>query len=70
MFTSSIAAAESECIETLPFSNGIRERPWAMSSASATRTTPASSENGSPPARCEMIACSTSEVITVSSGSS
>jgi hypothetical protein len=38
--TSSIAAAESECIETRPFSNGIRERPWAMSSASATRTTP------------------------------
>ena len=41
-----IAAAESECIETRPFSNGIRDRPSAMSSASATRRTPASSESG------------------------
>ena len=42
MRTSSIAAAESEWIETDPRSKGIRERPFAMSSASATRRTPAS----------------------------
>ena len=46
--TSSIAAAESEWIETEPRSNGIRERPFAMSSASATRTIPASRVSGLP----------------------
>ena len=68
--TSSIAAAESECIETWPFSNGIRERPLAMSSASPTRRMPASSESGSPSARWLVIAWSTSLTITVRSGSS
>ena len=61
ILTSSIAAAESECIETLPLSNGMRERPFAMSSASATRTMPASSVSGLPSARWLMIACSTSD---------
>ena len=68
--TSSIAAAERECIEMLPFSNGIRERPFAMSSASATRMMPASTVSGSPSARWLMIACSASDTITVLSGSS
>ena len=68
--TSSIAAAESECIVTWPRSNGIRERPFAMSSASATRRMPASSASGWPSERWLMIACSTSDTITVSSGSS
>ena len=68
--TSSIAAAESECIETRPRWNGIRERPFAMSSASATRMMPASTVNGSPSARWLMIACSTSDTTTVRSGSS
>ena len=40
--TSSTAAAEIEWIPSWPASIGIRVRPWAMSSASATRTTPAS----------------------------
>ena len=70
MITSSIAAAEIEWIETWPRSNGIRERPSSMSSASATRTIPASSVSGCPDSRCEVIACSTSETTTVSSGSS
>jgi hypothetical protein len=43
--TSSIAAAESEWIEKEPRSKGIRERPFARSSASATRRTPASSDS-------------------------
>jgi hypothetical protein len=42
----SIAAAESEWIETRPRSKGIRERPSAISSASATRTMPASRVSG------------------------
>ena len=42
MLTSSIAAAERAWMPYWPPSTGIRERPWAMSSASATRTTPAS----------------------------
>jgi hypothetical protein len=46
--TSSTAAADSEWIETRPRSNGMRDRPWAMSSASATRTIPASSVSGLP----------------------
>ena len=70
MRTESIAAAESECIDTRPASNGMRERPFAMSSASATRTMPASSVSGSPSARCEVIVCSTSAVTIVRSGSS
>ncbi len=40
--TSSIAAAEIEWIPSCPASSGMRLRPWAMSSASATRTMPAS----------------------------
>jgi hypothetical protein len=46
--TSSIAAADSEWIDTRPCSKGMRERPFAMSSASATRTIPASSVSGLP----------------------
>ena len=46
---------------TCPASNGMRERPRVMSSASATRTTPASSVVG----RCwrlwQMMACSESD---------
>ena len=53
-----------------PDSTGTRERPWAMSSASATRTTPASSVYGSPRRRWPMIAPSASETTTVRSGSS
>ena len=68
--TASIAAADSEWIETRPLSKGIRERPFAMSSASATRTIPASSDSGWPPERCAMIVCSTSAMTTVRSGSS
>ena len=68
--TSSIAAADSECIETRPRSNGMRDLPLAMSRASATRISPASIVNGCPSARWLMIACSTSETITVRSGSS
>ena len=40
--TRSIAAAEIAWIPICPASTGSRVRPWAMSSASATRTTPAS----------------------------
>ena len=43
MLTSSIAAAEIAWMPRSPRSTGSRERPWAMSRASATRTTPASS---------------------------
>ena len=68
--TSSIAAAESEWMPTRPRSNAIRERPCSMSSASATRRIPASSVSGSPSERWLMIPCSTSETITVRSGSS
>ena len=68
--TSSIAAADSEWIDTRPCSNGMRERPFAMSSASATRTMPASSVSGLPYSRWLVIGCSTSAAITVSSGSS
>jgi len=64
-----IAAAESAWIETLPRSNGMRERPFAMSSASATRIRPASIVSGWPSERWLMIACSTSAVSTVTSGS-
>ena len=70
MRTSSTAAAESEWIETEPRSNGMRERPFAMSRASATRRTPASSVSGSPSARWLVIDCSASDTTTVSSGSS
>ena len=65
-----MAAADSEWIDTRPVSNGIRERPLAMSSASATRTTPASTESGWPSERWEMIVCSTSAWTIVASGSS
>ena len=51
-------------------SNGIRERPLAMSSASATRTMPASTVTGSPRRRWPITACSASDITTVSSGSS
>ena len=70
MITSSIAAAEIEWIETRPRSKGIRERPSSMSSASATRTIPASRVSGCPDSRWEVIVSSTSETTTVSSGSS
>jgi metal-dependent HD superfamily phosphatase/phosphodiesterase len=49
-------------MDTRPCSNGIRERPFAMSSASATRRMPASSESGCPSERWLVIACSTSLV--------
>ena len=52
------------------FSNGIRDRPCAMSSASATRRIPASRDSGSPSARWLVIAWRTSETTTVRSGSS
>ena len=68
--TSSIAAADSEWMFGRPASNGTRERPCSMSSASATRTTPASSVIGSPRRRWPMIACSASATITERSGSS
>ncbi len=70
MMTSSIAAADSAWIPMRPASTGTRERPCAMSSASATRTTPASTVYGSPRRRCPMIVCSASEATTVRSGSS
>ena len=53
-----------------PASNGTRERPLAMSSASATRTIPASIVNGSPRRRWPMIACSVSATTIERSGSS
>ena len=54
--TPSMAAADTEWIESDPAEKGIRDRPFAMSSASAMRTTPASSVRGFPPERCEMMA--------------
>jgi hypothetical protein len=48
ILTSSIAAADSEWMFGRLVSNGTRERPFARSSASATRTMPASSVTGSP----------------------
>ena len=65
MVTVSMAAADSEWIDVRPSANGMRERPFAMSSASATRTTPASSDSGSPSERCEVMHCSTSAITTV-----
>ena len=50
-------------------SKGTRERPRAMSSASATWTMPASTVKGSPRRRWAMIACSASATITVRLGS-
>ena len=70
MRTSSIAAADSEWMFGSCVSNATRERPCSMSSASATRTTPASSVSGRPPLRWPMIACRISDAITVRSGSS
>ena len=61
METESTAAADTEWMEVEPASNGMRERPLAMSSASAMRTIPASSVSGLPPERCEMMACRISE---------
>ena len=49
---------------------GIRDRPCAMSSASATRTTPASSVYGSPLRRWPITQCITSAITIVRSGSS
>ena len=68
--TSSIAAADSEWMFGRRVSNATRERPCSMSSASATRTTPASTVSGRPPLRWPMIACITSEATIVRSGSS
>ena len=65
-----MAAAETEWMFGRRVSNGIRERPLAMSSASATRTMPASIVIGSPARRWPITACSASEMTTVSSGSS
>ena len=70
IFTSSIAYADSEWMFWWPVSNGTRERPRAMSSASATRTTPASTVSGAPLRRWPLIACSASEEMIVRSGSS
>ena len=53
-----------------PASNGTRERPRAMSSASATRTIAPSIVNGSPLERCEMIACIASATTIERVGSS
>ena len=47
-----------------------RERPLAMSSASATRTIEPSIVNGAPLERCEMIACDASEQMMALVGSS
>ena len=68
--TRSIAAAEIAWMPICPDSTGSRERPWAMSSASATRTTPASTVYGSPRRRWPMIACSDSAITTVRSAGS
>ena len=65
-----MAAADSEWIETRPSVKGMRERPFDMSSASATRTMPASRLSGSPSERCAVMVCSTSAMTTVRSGSS
>ena len=66
--TPSIAAAETEWMFGRRVSKGMRERPLAMSSASATRTMPASIVIGSPRRRWPITACSASETTTVSSG--
>ena len=68
--TSSIAAADSEWMLARWLSSDARERPCSMSSASATRTIPASIVSGRPPLRWPMIACRTSEAMIVRSGSS
>ena len=70
ILTSSIAAADSEWMLGRRVSNGMRERPLAMSSASATRTMPDSIVIGSPRLRWPITACRASEITTVSSGSS
>ena len=67
--TVSIAAAESEWMFGRRVSKGTRERPDAMSRASATRTTPASIVNGSPRRRWPITACSASAITIVRSGS-
>ena len=67
--TSSIAYADSEWMFGRRVSNGTRERPRAMSSASATRTIAPSIVNGSPRRRWEMIACSASDTTIVRFGS-
>jgi hypothetical protein len=67
--TASMAAAESEWMLGRRVSNGTRERPDAMSRASATLTTPASIVKGSPRRRCPMTAWSASARTTVRSGS-
>ena len=56
-----LAAAEIEWMLCEPCSKGMRDRPSAMSSASAMRTTPASTVSGAPPERCEMMAWRISE---------
>ena len=53
-----------------PASNGIRDRPLAMSSASATRTIAPSIVNGAPRERWEITACIASATTTDRSGSS
>jgi hypothetical protein len=70
MRTSSIAAADSEWMFGRRDSKGTRERPCDMSSASATRTTPASSVSGWPSLRCPITACSASAATTDRTGSS
>ena len=55
--TASMAAAESEWMLGRRVSNGTRERPDAMSRASATLNTPASMVNGSPRRRWPITAC-------------
>ena len=68
--TWSMAAADSEWMLVRPASNGTRERPLAMSSASATRTIPASRVSGSPLRRWPMMAPRASATTTERSGSS
>ena len=63
-------AADSEWMFGRCVSSDTRERPCSMSSASATRSTPASSVSGRPPLRWPMIACSTSADTIVRCGSS
>ncbi len=67
--TASMAAAESEWMFGRRVSKGTRERPEAMSRASATRRTAASIVKGSPARRWPITACSASAVTTVRSGS-
>ena len=52
-----------------PASNSTRERPLAMSSASATRTMPPSTVSGRPLDRCEITACIASATTIERSGS-